>query len=379
MKLIFLSNYINHHQAPLSDEFYKILGDNYHFIETEKISEMRKQLGYPDFSSRKYVLNAIADASSETKARQLIDEADVVIIGSAPENWVQKRLKENKVTFHYSERWFKKNYKSLLSPFSWRYWYLKHIRYRNHRSYMLCASAFTASDVHKVFAYPKKCFKWGYFTKVSDIDIDQILKEQRAAKKLKMMFVARFLSWKHPELPVQLAKSLKDKGVDFEINMYGTGEELNRIQNLIKELGVDDCVNLCGSKPNEEILLLMRQHHVFLFTSDRNEGWGAVANEAMSNGCMVVASNKIGSIPYLIKNKVNGLMFQDQSVEDLYNNVQFIIVNPDKREDMVREAYRTMHDVWSPKNAATSFINLATGAINNRIESPLEGPCSLDC
>ena len=53
--------------------------------------------------------------------------------------------------------------------------------------------------------------------------------------------------------------------------------------------------------PNAKILQEMRKHEIFLFTSDRNEGWGAVSNESMSNGCMLVGSDGIGSIPFLVK------------------------------------------------------------------------------
>ena len=33
----------------------------------------------------------------------------------------------------------------------------------------------------------------------------------------------------------------------------------------------------------------MEQADIYLFTSDRNEGWGAVANEAMNSACAMVA------------------------------------------------------------------------------------------
>ena len=44
--LVFVSNYFNHHQKFLSDEFVKILGDGYHFIETIPMEEERKNLGW---------------------------------------------------------------------------------------------------------------------------------------------------------------------------------------------------------------------------------------------------------------------------------------------------------------------------------------------
>ena len=307
MKIVFVSNFINHHQIPLSDAFNAQSGIEYKFIETTPMPDSFIAAGYPKYE-REYLIRSHESSETECKARDIIDSADVVIIGSAPEEWVQKRLWENKVTFHYSERWFKTGYRSLLSPRAWYFWIKFHIRYRNKRSYMLCASAFTASDVHKVFAYPNKCFKWGYFTKVDDIDIDAI-ERKRDNSTIKLLYVARLIDWKHPEMPVILGKELKRLNIKFEINMYGSGPEHDRIKRLIKHNDLENLVHLRGNITNESILQEMRNHHIFLFTSDRNEGWGAVVNEAMSNGCVVVGSNKIGSIPYLIS-RVFSLMLQ---------------------------------------------------------------------
>lgn len=40
------------------------------------------------------------------------------------------------------------------------------------------------------------------------------------------------------------------------------------------------------------------------------KGWEAVANEAMSNGCVLAAADTIGSTPYLIKEGVTGFSFR---------------------------------------------------------------------
>lgn len=376
MVIVFITNFINHHQVHVADEFHKNPEVTYYFIETEPLPDAMKNSGYPDYSYRPYVISAYKSVSEMDKARGLVDGADIVIIGSAPEFWVAKRLKENKVTFHYSERWFKKGYRDLFSPKAWIYFYRRHTRFRNKRSYMLCASAFTAPDVHIVFAYPNKCFKWGYFTKVPQLDIEKIIQAQRGASRLRILYIARFLVWKHPELPVQLARLLKDKGINFELNMFGSGSELPKIKSLINKLDVKDCVNLCGNRPNDEILEIIREHHIFLFTSDRNEGWGAVVNEAMSNGCAVVASDAVGSVPFLINSGENGLIFNDQNLDDLYLKTMVLIKSPELREQIVRNSYSTMYNLWSPQNAAKNFIKLAKSALQNKIEAVKDGPGS---
>ena len=377
MRLIFVTNYLNHHQVHLADELYRLLGDRYLYIEFEPLPDWRKQSGYSDIH-RPYVLKAYEDKLKYAKARSLIDEADIVIIGSAPAKLVHKRLSENKITFYYSERWFKR--KLGIKFFSPRMWYgifLNHLRFNKKRSYLLCASAYTSYDANLVWAYNKKCYKWGYFTKVEPVDVDEIL-TSKFSDKTHIMWCSRFLKWKHPELPILLALRLKNKGYNFTLDMYGSGEELDATMNLAEQLAVCDVVNFRGNFKNDVILEEMRKHHIFLFTSDRNEGWGAVLNEAMANVCSVVASDEIGSVPYLINNGVNGLIFKSLDIDSLTGKVELLINNPTLRDQIARKAYVTMRDIWSPRNAAESLMEL----INN-LESGISfnhsgnGPCTI--
>lgn len=375
MKITFLTNLVNHHQIYVADELFKHYGHDYTYVAFEPLPDWLKKGGYQEIECS-YVLKAYESAKNKERAEKLAYESDIVIIGSAAEYLVKRRLKENKITFHYSERWFKKISYRLLSPRYWYYLYSYHTRYRNKRSYMLCASAFTASDVRKVWAYPNKCFKWGYFTKVEMFDIKKNLLEKRG--KNRIMWCARFLDWKHPELVVNLAEKLKYNGYDFVIDMFGSGVEFERIKQMIDTKGLLDIVHLRGNLPNEKIVQEYRSHNIFLFTSDRGEGWGAVLNEAMSNGCAVVASHMIGSVPFLIKDGINGLIFRSENVDSLYNKVTYLLNNYEYCEQIAKEAYKTMVNEWSPTNAAIRLINLFDAVINNQLTSynVTEGPCS---
>ena len=375
MTITFLTNIVNHHQIHVADELYKYYGNGYTYVVFEHLPDWLRKGGYQELE-RPYVLNVYESSANKRKAEDLAFESDVVIIGSAPEYLVEKRLKENKITFHYSERWFKDISYKLFSPRLWAHILSNHVKYRDKRSYMLCASAFTARDVNRVFAYPHKCFKWGYFTKVDDLDIESILAAKRGETRI--MWCARFLKLKHPELVVKLAKKLKASGYKFEIDMFGSGEESENIKSMAKAYDVTDVLSFKGNLPNDEILQQMRQHNIFLFTSDRHEGWGAVLNESMSNGCAVVASDKIGSVPFLLKNNVNGLIFKSGDIESLYSNVKYLLDNPNQAEIYAKEAYLTMRNEWSPQNAAMSLRILIETIKNENLKEykKLDGPCS---
>ena len=190
------------------------------------------------------------------------------------------------------------------------------------------------------------------------------------------MWCARFLKWKHPELPVKLATRLKEKGYCFTLDMYGTGSELENIKKLAGDLNVLDVVNFKGNVPNEHILEEMRKHDIFLFTSDRNEGWGAVANEAMSNGCVIVGADEIGSVPYLVKDGENGCIFKSCELDSLCEKVEWLINTPSERERLSRNGFETLRDDWAPKVAARNLVQLIEDLQNGRETSLHSGPCS---
>ena len=56
MKVVFISNYFNHHQAPFSEAMYRLTKGQYWFIATEKMTEERKSMGWGREQVPGYVL-----------------------------------------------------------------------------------------------------------------------------------------------------------------------------------------------------------------------------------------------------------------------------------------------------------------------------------
>ena len=372
MKIVFVSNYFNHHQSELSEELYRITNGNYYFIQTEPMSDERKRLGWSDTELPDYVMSSYSDKNVLSKCLDMIIDADVVIAGSAPNLFLRQRLKQKKLVFRYSERIYK-NYKNIITlP-------LRFIKYHtyNHGSknvYLLCASAYAASDYAKTFNYIATGFKWGYFpaTKYYE-DINEILKLKRP---FSILWVARFIKWKHPEIPVKIAAKLKAEGYVFELNMVGDGHYKGEIAKIIKKHNLDDCVHLLGSMSPDEVRARMEVSEMFLLTSDRNEGWGAVLNEAMNSACAVVANSAIGSVPYLLHDGENGFIYKNGRTNDLYHKVKILLDDSEKRKSMGCEAYKTMIETWNARVAAARLVKLTDCLTTLKTVPFTDGPCS---
>lgn len=378
MKIVFITNLVNHHQIPLADELYRMLGDDYTYIACEPLPDWLIKGGYDPSLDRPYVIRAYKSEEEMSKACRLAYESDVVIIGSAPDSFIVNRLKDNKLTFRYTERYFKNRPWYFPDPRVFINFYKNHFRYRNKNFYMLAASAYTANDVYHMHCYKDKVYKWGYFTRVDNfaLEASQKLDASSAESAPHLMWCARFLRWKHPELPVLLAARLKSKGYKFALDMYGSGEELENTKQLALNLDVGDVVSFYGNLPNDQILKKMRKSEIFLFTSDKGEGWGAVLNESMSNGCAVVASSMIGSAPFLINDGINGLLFKSENLDSLEEKVSYLLDHPKERIEMAKNAVMTMRNEWSPKIAAQRFMYLVEQLLHGSDSEFKEGPCS---
>lgn len=368
MRLLYLSNYYNHHQKPLADALYALLGKDYNFVETTGVPDFRKKLGYQEITAP-YVIKY--NDHTKGKIDNMIMEADVVIYGEAPLCLIKKRLGARRLTFRDDEC----RYRSITRFLKWPI-YTYNSLYLN-KGYLLSASAYGPVDYLLSGMNPKKCFRWGYFTKVKDYgDPQKLICKKNSDDHIRILWCGRLIPLKHPEAFIYVAEKLRVAGYNFELNVLGTGKLESKLKLKVNMKGLNGIVNFHGSMPPEEVRKYMESSDIFLFTSDRNEGWGAVLNESMNSGCAVVAANNIGSVPYLIQDSVNGLVFNDLDWSDLYIKVKWLIDHPDERREIGKKAYVTMKDVWNGNNAAKNLLTLCNALLSNDKIHIMDGPCS---
>ena len=375
MKLAFYCNYLNHHQVLVAEELFKLLGKDYVFVATLPRNE-KELKGGEDYSARPYCILAAESEEAHKMALDNAREAEVCLFGACSQEYAVHRAVHNPkgLSFEVGERWLKRGLLSILSPVL-RTWWLNYQRYyRKANFYKLCSSAFAAGDDERLGCYRGRHFKWGYFPNVSYDS--SFYKTIDTEQRIRLMWCARFIGWKHPELAIECAKRMKDEGYDFMLNMYGDGPLREQCEKRVQKAGLSDKVKFGGNVHNIKILQAMRESDIFLFTSDRQEGWGVVANEAMAAGCCLVASGRIGAAPYLIRSGSNGYMFRDGDADGLFKTVRRLIDYPWERRQLSIQAQKDMATLWSPRRAAQNLLQLIDDLQNDTKISIKEGPCS---
>lgn len=379
--LTFFSNYFNHHQKALCDAFYELLGDGFTFVETMPMESFRANMGWGE-DNPSYVLRSYESDENDILARKLGLESDLVIMGTAPEYFIEPRLEANKIIFRYSERPLKEGFIKFFIPRLTRKYLHLHVRNRKKNIHILGASAFTSLDYKKMFnSYPNKCYKFGYFPVHKEYDFDELIRHKKEkadeAGATTILWEGRMLKLKRADLLIKACAILKDKGYKFKTTLVGDGEEKENLQKLVAKLSLEDCVSFEGFLKPDEARNKMADAQIYVMTSNFWEGWGSVIYEGLNAGCAVIASHACGATPWLVKDNETGLVYKSGDEKSLAKQLEKVINDEEKRIRLGSAAYKQMHELWNPKVAASRVIALAETIDDNK-ECPFEddGPCS---
>lgn len=373
MKLTFFSNFFNNHQLPVALELAGNNAVDYTFVSLLKtdgvIGRSSLDFNYP------FVIRAYESSESAELAMRHAIEDDIVVFGdmAGKEQYVKARAKTGRHFFRYSERLLKRgDWWRFAPPKMYRTWD-RFGRYSDSPVHVLCASAFTARDLALSGFPTEKCLKWGYFPEASVRPRGQRV----AAGGLSLCSAQRLIPWKRVDLQIELVSRLKRDGYPCRLCIAGDGPERPNLEAMARRLDVDSLVQFLGSMSHEATLDLMSSNDVFLATSNRKEGWGATVNESMASGCCVIASDEMGSVPFLIKDGFNGLLFASEDPNSLYCSAKKLVEHPGHIGEMGERARRTLQAEWSPQEAARRLVEFSRGLLQRKCVAYEDGPLSM--
>ena len=152
---------------------------------------------------------------------------------------------------------------------------------------------------------------------------------------------------------------------------------LGGLRKAVAGFGIEPFVAFEPMKPHAELMAWMRQLDIYLFTSNRKEGWGAALIEAMDSGCAVVANKEAGATLEVVEEGVSGFTFEDLDVAELSAKLKALIEDPDLRTRMGRRAWESVKAV-SAENGAAHLVQLIRSLLGvPGAQPPKEGLCSL--
>ena len=148
-----------------------------------------------------------------------------------------------------------------------------------------------------------------------------------------VLSVGRLHEVKRFDLLIRLFASLHDRFPDWKLRIVGEGEEREKLEATIHELGAEDYVNLTGKKDaagvEEEML------HASLYAmSSSSEGFPFVLLEAESCGLPTVAFDVRVGPGFVVQDGVNGFLAPDGDTERFCEKLAALMEKEELRRRM---------------------------------------------
>lgn len=191
---------------------------------------------------------------------------------------------------------------------------------------IICQSEYMKNDLaanYKISEYKMTVIN-------NPVDIDNILLNSDEVvqnidiNKINLLAVGRLHKVKGFDLAIKAVAKLDDR---YHLNIIGEGKERKNLQNLIKELKIENRVSFLGYQDNP--FKYMKECDLFILSS-RHEGFPNAVLEANTCGLPAIAFKAPGGTVEIINENINGILVEAENIEKLKES---IILGSNKKWD----------------------------------------------
>lgn len=175
----------------------------------------------------------------------------------------------------------------------------------------------------------------------------------------------------HPDQMSQLCLSII--GGNLGPDGASENEELARLLELRRELGIGDMVTFLGAKDQDTLPDYYAAADIVIVPS-HYESFGLVALEAMACGTPVIAS-EVGGLAFLVKNGQTGFHVPERDPRALADKIMLLLTNPDLRHQLSRQAVTYAQDYAWPR-IADQILEMYQQVLTEPMSPWLTAPCA---
>ncbi len=187
-------------------------------------------------------------------------------------------------------------------------------------------------------AFQKHGFQVDYIPNYIDTEIYPTRIRENVQPSI--LYVRSFHKIYNPEMAIKVLKQLSEKFVDVKLCMVGPNKDGTKesVEKLADELGVREKLQITGKLSKEEWIALSDDYDIFINTTNFDNLPVSII-EAMCLGFPIVSTNA-GGLPYLIKDKVDGILVNINDDTAMTQAITEILTNKSFAESMSKAAYK---------------------------------------
>jgi colanic acid/amylovoran biosynthesis glycosyltransferase len=178
--------------------------------------------------------------------------------------------------------------------------------------------------------------------------------------------VARLTEIKGHEYAIRAVAKLKVAGAPIRYDVVGDGPLRKKLEELVRELGLETTVVFHGACAGDEIKVLYAQAHLFLLTSvsveGDQEGQGLVLQEAQACGLPVIGTQH-GALPDGLLDGQSGWLVPQRDVEALAERILSAIAHASDWPALGRAGRKFVETRYDVRNLNRQLVAIYAEAI----------------
>lgn len=240
-----------------------------------------------------------------------------------------------------------------------------------HRSTFTRSSGILAAFDHTIADVPESCR--GKTINFPEVGIDPdlfSLPHRQHSDRLTVLYAGRLVPYKLPEVVVR-AFANSPLLRRHRLVVVGDGPERPRLEAIIQEHRLQECVELLGQKRQAVVGELMRQAEIFAFPSIRELGAGVVV-EAMACGmaCVVVDYGGPATLIGPDRGVKVPLGTFDQILQRYVQQLESLVADPTRVHQLGLAAHRHAMDFYAWDVKAAKTMEIYEWLLGRRAEKP---------
>jgi glycosyltransferase involved in cell wall biosynthesis len=192
------------------------------------------------------------------------------------------------------------------------------------------------SEDTRKFATDVLPFKRGINLLFNAIDLRRFKQKSTNIDSNEITIIGSLVDKKGQELAIKTISELKDRGLKVQLNILGSGPNLDKLRNLVDQLKIQQNVLFHGNQDFPELYL--QNSKLYLHTAIY-EPFGLVLVEAMSCGLPVVTTDGFGNRDLILEGE-NGFMIWERDPKQIADKIELLFKDNGLREKMSNNAIK---------------------------------------
>ena len=170
----------------------------------------------------------------------------------------------------------------------------------------------------------------------------EVISDKDISKLIRFIYVGAFSEGKQPMLSVKTIEKLLTTNYNIQLDMYGNGDEFEKVKNYIKEKSLGEYIYLHGNQSKDIVKEAFKKAHFLIFIS-KSEGWPKVVAEAMFWKCLPISS-KVSCVEFMLGYGNRGILVDDKTDENLLSKIVINILENNNYHKKVNLAQNWSHN-----------------------------------